>query len=267
LLAAADGDAKVLAGGQSLLPLLNLRLARPELLVDIGRLSELDFITGHDGALAIGAVTRQRTAELSPLVSRHCPVIAAALRHVGHLQIRNMGTVGGSLAHADPAAELPCVMLALDATLTARGPDGDREVPAAEFFLGPYTTVLGDAEILTQVTVPASQARAAYAEFARRDGDFAAAGVAAVCGRDPATGVVRTARLVATGAGPAPQRLTAAEAVLAGQPLTAPVIGDAAHAAAGEVDPPSDAQADSGYRRSLVAALVAEALEGIADER
>jgi aerobic carbon-monoxide dehydrogenase medium subunit len=266
LLAAAGGGGMVLAGGQSLLPLLNLRMARPEVLIDIGRLAELEFVKESDGAVAIGAVTTQRAAELSAVIASHCPLIAEALHHVGHLQIRNRGTIGGSLAHADPSAELPCALVALDATVTVRGPGGTREVAAADFVLGPYTTVLDDDEILMQVTVPVTRDRAAYAEFARRDGDFAIAGVAATCGLDPATGAVQSARLVATGVGSTPQRLQAAEAVLAGAPLQAASIAEAARAAAAETDPPSDAQADSGYRRTLVTVLLTQALEAIIND-
>ena len=191
-LAAADGDAKILAGGQSLVPLLNLRMARPDILVDIGHLAALDFVKEHSGTVVIGAMTKQRAVEMSPLVSQRCPLIAQGLHHVGHLQIRNRGTIGGSLAHADPSAELPCVAVALDATLTVRGASGTREVAAADFFLGPYTTVLAESEILTQLTIPATEEPAAYTEFARRDGDFAMAGIAAICGRDPNTAVSYT---------------------------------------------------------------------------
>ena len=262
-LAMADGDAKLLAGGQSLVPLLNLRMARPDVLVDIGRLSVLDFIKEHDGAVVIGATTTQRTVELSPLAAERCPLIGQALHHVGHLQIRNRGTIGGSLAHADPAAELVCAAVALEATLTVVGVDSTREVSAADFFIGPYMTVLGESEILTEISFPATGDPAAYAEFARREGDFAMAGIAAICGQDPATGVVSRARLVATGVGPVPQRMAAAESVLYGEPLSPGSIAAAVRAGADEVDPQSDDQADAGYRRRLVAALISHALEKI----
>ncbi len=262
-LLAADGDAKLLAGGQSLVPLLNLRMARPDVLVDIGHLGALDFVRELDGAVVIGAMTKQRAVELSPVVSQYCPLVGQALRHVGHLQIRNRGTIGGSLAHADPSAELPCTAVALDAMLTVRGASGTRQVAAADFFLGPFTTVLGESEILTELTIPAAREPAAYAEFARREGDFAMAGIAARCGQDPDTGQVRRVRLVAAGVGPAPQRLLGAEEVLRGGPLSAGSIAAAAEAGASEVDPHSDAQADAWYRRKLVAVLIARALEEI----
>lgn len=259
----ADGDAKILAGGQSLVPLLNLRMARPEILVDIGHLAALDFIEEQGGPVVIGAMTKQRAVEMSPLVRQRCPLIGQALHYVGHLQIRNRGTIGGSLAHADPSAELPCAAVALDATLTVRGANGTREVAAADFFLGPYTTVLAESEILTQLTIPATEEPTAYTEFARRDGDFAIAGIAAICGQDPNTHRVSRVQLVASGVGPAPQRLAGAENVLRGGSLSPDSIAEAAQVGSSEADPQSDAQADAGYRRKLVAALIARALEEI----
>ena len=200
-LLSGDGDAKLIAGGQSLVPLLNLRMARPSTLVDIVRLPELGAIAREGDQLVIGAAVRQRDVELSPVVQAACPLLPLALRYVGHLQIRNLGTIGGSLAHADPAAELPCVAVALDAVLVAQGPDGTREVAAADFFLGPFTTALGPEEILTQVRFPVTGGVHAFVEFSRRGGDFAMTSVAASGAL--ADGIVSSVRLAASGAGPA----------------------------------------------------------------
>jgi CO/xanthine dehydrogenase FAD-binding subunit len=261
-LATFPGDAKVLAGGQSLIPLLNLRMSRFDALVDIARLPELDYVRPAGDRILIGAGSRQRTIERSPVLLDHLPLLPHAVRHVAHPQIRNLGTVGGSIAHADPAAELPVVVLALDAVFLAQGPDGSREIGADDFFLGPFTTPLEPAEVLTQVAVPVVPgARTSFVEFARRAGDFAVAAVAAVGVLDAGSGAVSELRLAAGGVGPVPRRLPATEAALLGLTLTPASLRIAADTAAAEVDPPDDAQADAGYRRALLSALVERALQ------
>ncbi|HEX9312764.1 MAG TPA: FAD binding domain-containing protein, partial [Actinomycetota bacterium] len=196
LLSEHGDEAKLLAGGQSLIPLLNFRLARPSVLVDLNSVSGLDGMTSQNGTIGLGAMVRQRAAERSPDVGSSCPLIVQALRHVAHLQIRNRGTVGGSIAHADPAAELPAVALALDAEMVVRSAAGERVVPASEFFQGPFTTAVGPEEVLVEVRFPKlAGARSTFLELARRSGDFALAGVAAVARVEEGSGAVTEARL------------------------------------------------------------------------
>src|SRR5581483_11990083 len=210
ILAEHGDDAKVLAGGQSLIPLLNFRLAVPGRLVDINRIEELDFVSAGAGEpLAIGAATRMAELERSELIADRWPLIGEALRHVGHFQIRNRGTVGGSVAHADPAAELPAAFLALGATFTAASKSATRTIAADDFFRGHFTTALRADEILTEIRVPATAGRGhGFEELARRPGDFALGGVACVLGDAP--------RVVAFGLVARPVRLTSAEAQAAG---------------------------------------------------
>ena len=205
-------DSTVLAGGQSLVPLLNLRLAQPELVIDINGIAELDYIRADDGPLRIGAMTRQVTLERSELVRRRWPLLHKAVRLVGHSQIRTRGTVGGSVAHADPAAELPVALTALGARFHLRSPGGVRAVDASKFFLGPLYTVRDPDELLVEVEVPEQPegAGSGFAEHARTHGDFATAGAAAVI----APG--RSAGIALLGAGPVPARAEAAERALAG---------------------------------------------------
>lgn len=251
-------EAKVLAGGQSLVPLLNLRLARPGLLVDIGFVPGLDGVVVGDDHVSVGAMARQRTIEESAEVRVACPLLGAALAHVGHTQTRNQGTIGGSVAHADPAAELPALVLALNAEMVVTGPLGVRVVPAGAFFTGPFTTSMGPAEILTEIRFPVTGTRpVAFAEMARRSGDFAIAGVAAVTHLD---GI----RLAACGVSWAPLRLEAAERALLGRELSLVAIGEAAAAAREEVDPADDVHGDAEYRRELVEVLVTRTLEEVA---
>jgi CO/xanthine dehydrogenase FAD-binding subunit len=235
----------VLAGGQSLVPLLNLRLARPELVVDINGVEELDYIAAGDGALRIGAMTRQVALERSELVRRRWPLLHEAVRFVGHHQIRSRGTVGGSVAHADPAAELPAVLIALDARLHLRSAGGGRAVDASEFFLGPLYTVREPDELLVEIEVPDQPAGAAngFAEHARPHGDFATAGAAAVIAPGG------HARLALLGAGPVPARAEAAERALAG--------GAEPHEAAALAV--QDVEDD--HRRALCAELARRAIE------
>lgn len=251
-LARLGDEAKPLAGGQSLVPMLNFRLARPGVLIDLGRVEGLDGIRCSEDELRIGAMTRQRAVELHPDVTRRLPVLRAALRHVGHVQIRTRGTVGGSLAHADAAAELPAVAVALDATVDVVRAGGARTIPAGDLFVGPWTTCLEPDELLREVRVPLAWDRAAIAELARRHGDFALAGV--VGARRPPTPDDPGVRLVGFGVGWTPVRLRAAEAAMtAGEPLAS-----VAAAADAEVEPMDDIHADAAWRRDGLRALVIE---------
>jgi len=247
-LAAAGGDAKVLAGGQSLVPMLNMRLARPAVLVDVNRVSGLDGVE-IDGAVRLGALVRQADALDSEEVRSAAPLVSAALEHVAHPAIRSRGTLGGSLAHADPAAELPAVVTALDGEVVVAGPGGERSIPAADFFTGPFTTSLAHDELLTAVVLPRQGRRAhGFAELSRRRGDFALAG--AVVLLDPA-------RVVLFGVGGAPVRATEAEAALDG----GAAAGEAADLATRDLEPVSDVHGDSAYRRRAANVLVRRAIE------
>ena len=260
LLARYGGDAKPLAGGQSLVPLLNFRLTRPAAIVDLNRIGALAYIREANGHVAFGAMTRQRTIEFSPLVARRLPLLREATRWVGHLPIRSRGTIGGSLAHADPAAEYPAVLTALEGTVVARGPRGERVVQAGDLFETYLTTRLAADELLVEVRLPSMPEAAGYAfeEFARRHGDFAIVGVAAVVVLDGARCV--RARLATAGAGAVPLRLRAAEAALERDGVGDEAIRAAARQAAGLVEPDSDLHASADYRRHLTEVLTARAL-------
>jgi carbon-monoxide dehydrogenase medium subunit len=248
-----------LAGGQSLMPLLNLRLAQPELVIDLRRVPGLDGIRElGDGGLALGAMVRQRDLERSPLIAARCRLLAAALAHVAHPTIRNRGTVGGSLAHAFPSAELPAVALALDAELVARSGRGDRVIAARDFFLGTMVSALEPDELLVEVRFPREVVGGvAFLEISRRHGDFALVGVGAVV-RTGADGIVEEARLVFTGVGSGPIR-PAAEARLRGARREA--FAEIASAAADELDPVADLHAGAEYRRTVARTLARRALE------
>ncbi|HZV51385.1 MAG TPA: xanthine dehydrogenase family protein subunit M [Candidatus Dormibacteraeota bacterium] len=256
-----DGEVKVLAGGQSLVPLLNFRLARPELLVDINRISELQYVREEAGGLAVGALTRQRALERSEPVARLAPLVAEALPLVAHVPIRNRGTLGGSLAHADAAAELCAVALALDAVLVAVSRRGRREIPAAEFFLGPFTTALEPDELLIEVRFPRLPASTGWAfeEVARRKGDFAMVGVAVVLGVG-ADGSVVQARLAYASMGPTPLRAGRAEAALTGRTAGPEAFAEAAELAISELEPTDDIHADREYRLHVARVLTRRAL-------
>jgi carbon-monoxide dehydrogenase medium subunit len=259
----ADGQAKILAGGQSLVPLMNMRLVRPTTLVDINGLPGLDAVqAAPDGGLRVGALVRHTDLLASPLVRARTPLLAAAAAHIGHRAIRNRGTVGGSLAHADPAAELPAAVVALDAILVVVGTAGRRRIPAREFFRGPLTTALAPSEILTEVEIPGPVETAwGFAELARRAGDFAIAGVAGVLRPAPGDrGRCREARVVAFGCGDTPVRLSGAEAVLAGAGVDPALARAAAEAAAAGCAPGDDLHATAAYRRHLVAVLTEQAV-------
>jgi len=255
-----DGDTKVLAGGQSLVPLLSLRLAQPGRIVDINRVPGLSEITESDGVLTIGTLVRQRAAEHSDVVRRACPLMAEAIPLIGHTAIRNRGTIGGSIAHADPAAELPTVVCCLDAELVAQGPGGERIIPVAEFFTGFFTTALAEEEILTAVRVRsvAPGTGAAYEEVSRRHGDFAMAGVAAVVRLDG--DIVAEARIAISGVDLAPVRASTAEAALVGQTLDDAAVREAAEAGVADLHPSSDLHGSSAYRKHIAGVLIRKAV-------
>jgi len=259
-LAAHGDDARILAGGQSLMPILNMRLATPGRLVDLNRVGTLSYIVERAGGVAIGAMTRQRTAERSELVATAVPLVAEALPWVGHSAIRNRGTIGGSLAHADPAAELPAVAVCLDARLTVRGAAGERTIAAREFFRGYLTTALAPTELLTEVWFPGlpSGSGAAWIELARRHGDYALVGVAAVVTLGGST--VRRASLAVIGVDGVPVRVVDAERLLIGAPLSAESMAAAADRVCRAITPPADIHATAAYRRHLAGLLTVRAL-------
>ena len=247
-LAASYGeDAKYLAGGHSLLPLMKLRLATPEVLIDLGGLRDLSYITDQGTHVAIGALTRHHDIERSGLLGRQLPLLAHAAGRVGDPQIRHRGTIGGSVAHGDPASDLPAVLLALDATLVARGSDGSREIPVGEFFTGLFETALAPGELLTEIRVPKPARPAAWSfqKFTQRAIDWAIVGAA-----------VQGGNVALVNMGPTPLRAAAVEATLAGGASPAEAAG---HAAEG-TSPSSDIRASSGYREHLARVLVARAL-------
>jgi carbon-monoxide dehydrogenase medium subunit len=260
LLARYGGDAKPLAGGQSLVPLLNFRLARPAALIDLNRIASLAGIREVNGHVAFGAMTRQRSVEFSPVVARALPLLAEATRWVGHLPIRSRGTIGGSIAHADPSAEYPAVFTALEGTVVARGPKGERVLTPAQLFETYLTTTLAPDELLTEVRLPSMPpgAGSAFEEFARRHGDFAIVGIAAAVWR--AGGRV-TARLAAAGAAAVPVRLRGAEEILERDGLGDKAVAAAAARAAELVQPDSDLHASADYRRNLMRVLTERALK------
>lgn len=261
LLARYGGEAKILAGGQSLVPLLNFRLSRPAALVDLNRIPALAYIRAQDGEVRVGAMTRQRTIEFSPVIAERIPLLTEATRWVGHLPIRSRGTIGGSLAHADPSAEYPAVLTALGGSVVARGSKGERVIAAAELFQSYLTTSLEADEILVEVRLSAPPAGTGYAfeELARRHGDFALVGIAAMIVRQGDRCVM--ARLATSGAGPVPLRLRAAEEILERDGLGDAAIEAAARRASELVDPDSDIHASADYRRHLAGVLTQRAVK------
>ena len=252
-------EAKVLAGGQSLVPLLNYRLARPRVVVDINGLP-LDGVRVDDGRLRLGALVRHHQLEESDTIARHCPVLREAARLIGNVRVRTLGTLGGSLAHADPAAELPAVMMALDARLTVASASGRRSIAVCDFITGPLTTALASDEIVTEVEIPTPPARGfAVEELARRAGDFGLVVVVALV-RVDRSGRVADVRLALGGVADRPVRAAAAEETLLGEEPTAAVLAGAAEIARERLDPPSDAFASGPYRRLLAGVLGRRAL-------
>ncbi len=263
-LARSEGEGKLIAGGQSLMPMLNFRLAGPAVLIDVGRIAGLDGIEETDEGLTVGALARHAALETSPGVAKHLPVLAEAMRHVAHLAIRNRGTIGGSLSHADPAAELPLMAVLLDAVLHITGPEESREVPAEEFFIGALTTDLEDEEMVTAVTFPYLPAGCGWGfeEVSRRSGDFALAAAAATLSFEGS--VISEARLAVTGVDDLPLRISEAEEGLMGGELTEEKISAAAESVQASVNPNSDAQASADYRRHLIGVLTARVLRAAA---
>jgi carbon-monoxide dehydrogenase medium subunit len=265
LLAEHQDEASLLAGGQSLIPLMALRLARPAVLIDINGLSELVGVSVTDGTVAIGAMTREYVAEDSATVGDTVPLLAAALPLIGHDAIRSRGTIGGSLAHADPAAELPAVALALDAEFVVRSRAGERVIPAADWFEGYLATSRRPDEILAEVRFPAAGpgTGVAFLEVARRHGDFAIVGLAVSL--TLADGVISDARLAFAGVSDVPVRAAEAEEFLAGERPSAELFAEAARRAAAGLDPPADLNGSSEYRKQVAATLVRRGLQAAAD--
>ena len=251
-------DAKLLAGGHSLLPLMKFRLARPATLIDIGRIPGLAGVRDGDDHLAIGALTRHHDLHHDPLVEAHCPLLAYAAGLVGDSQVRHRGTIGGSLAHGDPASDLPTIVLTLQAQIIVRGPGGERTIAAADCFRGFYETALEPDELIVEVRVPKTGAAGwSYVKFRRRALDWATVGVAALV--EAKNGGIGSARVGLTNMGPVPLRATAVEQALTG---AAPdrIVAAAEHADAG-TDPPADTAASSDFRRHLARVLTARAVE------
>lgn len=254
-------DAKILAGGQSLVPLMNLGLARPQALVDVNGLPGLDTITEDDGHLRLGALVRHHELQTSPVIHRRCPLLAEAAAQIGNVRVRHRGTLGGSLAHADPAAELPLVATALGATLEVRRAEGVREVAADTFFRGYLLTDLEPGELVTGVRIPAAGRATGYglAELVRRTGDFAIVAACAVMDVDD-SGRCRHVSLTLGGVGPQPLRVRRAEARLVDEVLTDRRIAQAADAVPDEVSPESDIHASAAYRRAMARVMASRAL-------
>jgi CO/xanthine dehydrogenase FAD-binding subunit len=266
LLQQHDGEAKILAGGQSLMPLLNMRFARPSALIDLRRLTGLDYIREENGALAIGAMTTKRSVERSELVKSRQPLLHASTAWIAHPQIRNRGTVGGSMAQADPAAEYPAVALALDAEFVIVGPDGQRSVAASDFFITYLTTALEENEVLTEIRVPVLPERTGWSiqELARRHGDFAMVGAVTTLGISGDS--CESARVVLFGVGSKPQRAIAVEQALIGQTTSEALFAAAAEKAdEGLEDTISDVHATAEYRRHLARVLTRRALAEAAE--
>ncbi len=261
----AEAEPRVLAGGQSLIPLMNFRLAKPGYLVDLRNVAGLSGIRRDGDVLVIGAMTRMTEVERSPEVAVAAPLVAEAVGLVAHAPVRNSGTVGGSLAHADPAAELPAVALVLDAELVAAGPGGTRVIPAAGFFQGPYSTALAPDEILTEIRLPVWAGGHAFTEFSRVHANFAVVAVAALVELDGDSDQIRRAAVALAGVAPTPVRAGSAERALAGAPAAGAgairAIRDAADAAAADLSPAGDLHASPQTRRGLARTYLRRGIE------
>lgn len=260
-LGSAGDDGKVLAGGQSLMPMLNFRIARPSILVDINRVPDLAYVEATDAVVRVGALTRHHTLETSPIVKEHLPVVAAAMRHVAHLAIRNRGTIGGSLCHADPAAELPLMALLLGARIGIQSTRGRRVAEARDLFVASLMTSLDEDEIVTDIEFPrlATGTGWAFEEVARRAGDFALCAVAVTIGaRD---GLCDHVSIGLMGVGETPLRADEAEALLRGQSLSDTLLDDAAASIRSGIEPNSDLHASGDYRRHLAGVLSRKAIK------
>jgi len=262
ILDAHQDDGKVLAGGQSLMPLLNMRLARPKVVVDINRIENLNYVRAANGVIVIGANARQRALHDQPLVAERIPLLREAAYYIAHPQIRSRGTICGSLAHADPAAELPALAVALDAELVLTGPKSTRTVSSNAFFLSFFTTDLRPNEILTEARFPAPPKDMAWSilEVSRRHGDFALVGIVAGLSLDQNREFITGARLVYFGVGPIPIRVKEAEAALVGQRSGDAVFEAAAQIASEGIDPSNDIHATVEYRRAVAGTLTRRAL-------
>jgi aerobic carbon-monoxide dehydrogenase medium subunit len=262
LLASRDGDAKAIAGGQSLVPMLAFRMATPALLVDLRKLPELRGIRISAEGVRLGAMVRWRDIEDDARLATAHPLLRAAVAHVAHYQIRNRGTIGGSIAHADPAAEIPGIVVTCDADIAVSGKSGSRVIPAGDFFLGPLMTVLQPDELITEIRLPAWPAprRWGFQEFARRRGDFAMAGAALFYDED-AGAKANNAHVGIIGVGDRPRRLPEVEAVLNGRTIDAATIARAAEVTSATVEAQDDIHAGAAYRRSLAGTMVERALQ------
>ena len=260
-LAEAGADAKIIAGGQSLVPMLNFRLLRPSLLVDINRIAGLAFIEETDNEIRVGALTRHHQLETSPVIARHLPVLSCAMTHVAHLAIRNRGTIGGSLSHADPAAELPMMALLLDAELHIAAASGKRTVTARDFFLDALTVDLEASDMVTEIALPKLPPGTGWGfeEVARRHGDFALTAVAVTL--SVSAGPIVQARIALTGVGPTALRATAAETLLIGHALEPNLTGQVIEAVRAAITPETDLHASADYRRHLAGVLTGRALD------
>jgi carbon-monoxide dehydrogenase medium subunit len=266
LLAEHLDEASVLAGGQSLIPLLALRLARPEVLIDINGIAELSGVSAANGGVTIGAMTREYVAEESKVIADTVPLLAAALPLIGHEAIRSRGTIGGSLAHADAAAELPAVARALDAEFSVRGPSGERVIPAAQWFEGYLTTARRPDELLVEIRFPTSGpgTGVSFQEIARRHGDFAIVGLATSLVLSG--GVISEARLAFAGVSDVPVRAAAAEDLLTGERPSAELFAEAARRATSDIDPPADLHGSADYRKTVAAAVMRRGLRAAVDD-
>ena len=262
-----QGEARVLAGGQSLVPMMNFRLATPAAIVDLNCVAGLAEIGAADGVVTIGAMVRQRRIEFAPMIAEKLPLLSAATRWIGHLPTRTRGTIGGSIAHADPAAEIPMILQVLEGEVVVRGPQGERRIAASDLFLAPLTTSLAADEIITEVRFPAMPAGACHAieEFARRKGDFAIAAISVMLVRDGERCTM--ARLATAGIGPVTVRLRDAEAILEERGLGDAAIVSAAEKAAELVEPMSDQHGSADYRRHLTGVLTRRAVRKAITER
>lgn len=261
-----DEEVRLLAGGQSLMPILALRLAQPEHIVDLNGVAGLDRLGADNGDFVVGAMVRQRTVERSEEVARGCPLLAEAMPLVGHVTIRNRGTIGGSLAHADPAAEAPAIALALEATFVTASASGERRIAARDFFHGYLHTALAHGEVLTEIRFPRPGPRTGTAlrEVSRRYGDFALVGVAARVALDEA-GTIADAAVSFFGVGPTPVRATAAETALRGAEPTPETFREAAEQVRRELEPASDLHASGAYRRHVAGVVARDALATATD--
>ena len=256
-------DAKVLAGGQSLMPLMNMRLARPKVITDINRIPSLDYISQTpEGGLVIGALARLRSVEKSSLVQERFPVLAAAMPSIGHVQIRNRGTVGGSVSHADPAAELPAMCLALDAEIVLNSTSKERILKPEDFFISHLTTAIEPGELLTEIRLPerSGRWRWGFQEVCRRQGDFAMVGCIVLIHMD-GNEICQDARIVMFGVGGTPVRIHRAEEALVGRPVDAGVLQDVAKVVSEELDPDSDIHASAAYRKEVGGVIARRSLE------